>query len=546
VAKELEYAEFLGELFKTLEWEEEKFNAKIEQIIQVLNKNSQEEQELNFNQDTSFKDIQRELHRLTLYVDALNKTTTKENELFYKVLKLQNKLKLLKSQFIIGELSDSDLDLQETSYTNSPELLAIKFLLFLERIVISQHELKTVYIHNINFDIQYLLPSLHRLYDLKITMKDGKFQKIACYKNGVFLFQLHCSFNKTGISLRNLAKNFKVETQKGHWPHKWVTKDTLHYIGPKPPYEVFTNQLSAGNNISKEEWANDIPEVFDTWKLAHEYLEGDIKATWEVVKKITDLTWDEHGISFHSSLTAPSLAKRLWKQKFNTELINNINPTSWADYLIRLCYFGGYQEVLAPQLLNGKEYDVNSEYPFCMQKDMPIGDPTLISNPTWKDIKQPDKLWFVKAVVYIPPQKYPPIPVRTEAGLTHPVGIVECTVAGIELIHAVEKYNCRIIKIPWGVYFKASNEPFKEYVHTLYNKRLQAKKDQNIALSEVLKLFMNSLYGGFAQHAAVFMCGVIEASHVEDLEKVHGVEMDLTLDNNYHLVSYKKGADYTI
>jgi hypothetical protein len=182
-----------------------------------------------------------------------------------------------------------------------------------------------------------------------------------------------------------------------------------------------------------------------------------------------------------------------------------------------------------------------------MQKDMPIGDPTLVSKPTWKDIKNPSQLWFVKAVVYIPPQKYPPIPVRTEAGLTHPVGIVECHVAGIELIHAVEKYNCKVINIPWGVYFKGSNEPFKEYVTDLYSKRLVAKKDKNMALSEVLKLFMNSLYGGFAQPAAaVFMCGVVEASAVEYLEKVHGVEMDLKLDNKYHLVSYKKGADYTM
>jgi hypothetical protein len=47
-----------------------------------------------------------------------------------------------------------------------------------------------------------------------------------------------------------------------------------------------------------------------------------------------------------------------------------------------------------------------------------------------------------------PPQKYPPIPVRTAAaGLTHPVGFVECNVAGVELIEAVEKYNVKILDI---------------------------------------------------------------------------------------------------
>jgi hypothetical protein len=43
---------------------------------------------------------------------------------------------------------------------------------------------------------------------------------VACYDGDQFIFQIHCSFNKTGQSLRNLASNFKVETQKGHWPHK--------------------------------------------------------------------------------------------------------------------------------------------------------------------------------------------------------------------------------------------------------------------------------------------------------------------------------------
>jgi hypothetical protein len=166
-----------------------------------------------------------------------------------------------------------------------------------------------------------------------------------------------------------------------------------------------------------------------------------------VVLKITQLTWEEHRISFHESLTAPALAKKLWKQSYNQELIASINPTSWVDYLIRKTYFGGYQEVLAPFLFEGKEYDVNSEYPFCMKKEMPIGDPTLVSNPSLNDLKHPNQLWFVKAHVYIPPQKYPPIPVRTDAGLTHPIGFVECHVAGVELLEAVNKYNVRVLNI---------------------------------------------------------------------------------------------------
>jgi len=40
--------------------------------------------------------------------------------------------------------------------------------------------------------------------------------------------------------------------------------------------------------------------------------------------------------------------------------------------------------------LNGYEYDVNSEYPFAMQKNMPVGNPSLIKNPLLDDIFNKD------------------------------------------------------------------------------------------------------------------------------------------------------------
>jgi hypothetical protein len=113
----------------------------------------------------------------------------------------------------------------------------------------------------------------------------------------------------------------------------------------------------------------------------------------------------------------------------------------------------------------------------------------------------------------------PPIPVRTEVGLTHPIGIVETNVAGTELKYAVENCGVKVMSLDWGVCFEASNLPFKEFVADIYGKRLRAKKNANSALSELFKLIMNSAYGGFAMHAPVFLCGIVEASHVEYLEK---------------------------
>jgi hypothetical protein len=88
-----------------------------------------------------------------------------------------------------------------------------------------------------------------------------------------------CSFNKTGQGLRDLAMAFGTETQKDHWPHKWVTEDKIKYVGPKPAYENLTNQLSASNNITKEVYDKEVPEIFNTWELTQKYITADVKAT---------------------------------------------------------------------------------------------------------------------------------------------------------------------------------------------------------------------------------------------------------------------------
>jgi len=47
-------------------------------------------------------------------------------------------------------------------------------------------------------------------------------------------------------------------------------------------------------------------------------------------------------------------------------------------------------------------------------------------------------------------------------------------------------------------------------------------------------------------HAPAYICGIVEAHMLEYLEKVHGVDLDAKLDDKYHLVSYKKAADYAM
>jgi len=160
--------------------------------------------------------IKEQMVELQTQFDQLKVQQQIEQELYKQIYNLHNKLEELKRQ----KDYVANLFTEETTTLKTPEQLARVFWKFVAGLCMKNPYMKRVYVHNLNFDIQYLLPSLHEFFDLKITVKDHVFKKVSCYLNEELLFSLHCSYAKTGLSLRNLAQNFKVETQKGHWPHK--------------------------------------------------------------------------------------------------------------------------------------------------------------------------------------------------------------------------------------------------------------------------------------------------------------------------------------
>jgi hypothetical protein len=47
--------------------------------------------------------------------------------------------------------------------------------------------------------------------------------------------------NYLNASLKNILINFGCQVQKGVFPHKFMNKDTLNYVGEKPDYNFFDN-----------------------------------------------------------------------------------------------------------------------------------------------------------------------------------------------------------------------------------------------------------------------------------------------------------------
>lgn len=122
----------------------------------------------------------------------------------------------------------------------------------------SKPQLGTVYVHNLSrFDTFFIDPILVNDSDIigkYLYNKHGKVLSIKVSfkdktKKGCFIFR--DSILMTQGSLKSLGEHFKTSNVKMNFPHKFVTRDRLNYIGIKP-------DISYYEEISLEEY-NSIP-----------------------------------------------------------------------------------------------------------------------------------------------------------------------------------------------------------------------------------------------------------------------------------------------
>jgi len=183
-------------------------------------------------------------------------------------------------------------------------------------------------------------------------------------------------------------------------------------------------------------------------------------------------------------------------------LINNgINLPRFIDtpYQIQVLafksYFGGRIELIKRGYI-GKAYlyDINSAYP-----DAIANFPDL-NNGKWikrKSIHKNAKLGFFKIECDIPDDSIvAPFPFKANNVILYPSGkfVTYCT---LKELQACKEKLYRILEgYQW---ISTSNiYPYKKFIHSLYNKRLKLKQDNN-PLQQPIKIILNSIYGKTGQ-----------------------------------------------
>ncbi|KAL2930869.1 DNA polymerase [Bienertia sinuspersici] len=187
-------------------------------------------------------------------------------------------------------------------------------------------------------------------------------------------------------------------------------------------------------------------------------------------------------------------------------------------------------------------YDVNSLYPFIMKSfSMPGGKPVWKGNLANADLS--NLFGFIEAYVYCPAEiKRPFLPYRgKDKTLIFPTGEFVGVYYSEELKYA-KSLGYTVIPLS-GYIFEEMESPFKSYVSTLFESRLQAKKEGNDALSFVYKILMNSLYGRFGINPESTLTEICDFQRYRKLMQDPSFVSAYNISKENYIVSYRSNMD---
>lgn len=224
---------------------------------------------------------------------------------------------------------------------------------------------------------------------------------------------------------------------------------------------------------------------------------------------------------------------------YNMEVFPIYIPNRNEDDFIRRGYYGGHSDVYVPHGKDLKYYDVNSLYPFVMMSyPMPGGQPVWYSDFEGQDLN--DLFGFIEAYVECPSTiDRPFLPYKENEVLRFPTG----KWVGIyfsEELKLAKSVGYTIIPLRGYLYEKNEKmeSPFKDFVKSLFERRKEAKKRGDEAMSFVYKTLMNSLYGRFGISPKSLVTEICEKDRYDTLLNKTDIEYADNLHNEYYLVRY--------
>ena len=320
-----------------------------------------------------------------------------------------------------------------------------------------------------------------------------------------YAFIKHSMFNRqyrlSKMSMQPFFINFKSRDK--HRRKSLLFLDSMNYMRVSLKEIGVMIGLPKLHSDSKEELTDFYKDATkDEWI---EYCTRDVDICYYFMQFVSEFH-QEYDVPF--SITFPQFSYRVFRKHFMPcDVFATEEPRVMR--LERESYHGGRVEAFDMRVYASLNcYDVNSLYPFVMKENLyPVrlrkyyttASCADFSLQELRDIIINESCVIARVRVNIPKCHIGPIPKVHKTKLMFPVGEYEAVLCSPEL-RIIEPFITSITEL--AVYHAV--DIFSDYVDTMYNLRMTAKNEKRESEQQMYKLFLNSLYGKFAQRKFIF------------------------------------------
>lgn len=303
------------------------------------------------------------------------------------------------------------------------------------------------------------------------------------------------SFKFDGYTIQYIPQK-KLAIKKGHhsavffdiaqYYHESLDQAYLHNIGKLPDWYVGIK--SKRKNFTRYFYKHNA-------RLIRKYCFTDCKFTKKLADHWIKLFHEAFGFHAQRWISSGYLAEKVLingKIPFPrfADLPYDVQDIAWRSY------YGGRFEIPKRGFIGQAYlYDINSAYPYALANIPDIVKGKWVQS---NKILGNSLIGFFKIEANIPDCKYvPPFPFKTNNRLIFPSGkfITYCTLAELRACKNPEFYT---ILESWQYLDDNPVYPYKEFIESIYKKRLELKQEKN-PLQLPLKVILNSIYGKTAQ-----------------------------------------------
>lgn len=352
--------------------------------------------------------------------------------------------------------------------------------------------------------------------------KEPKFNKIT----------IADSYALLNDNLYDLSRSFGVEVTKGYFPHSFVKKDTMGYVGNTPSIHYWKDIVSKDKGITSEEY-NEL--YSENWCLKNEcikYLNKDLESLLNIMDTFNKYVFRKYDVQMTDSATISRLALNIFLKDYLKEsCLPVIKSNMYKD--IKQAYFGGVTEVYKPYGRNLYYYDVNSLYPFSSLNPMPGKTCNYIEDLSDEGLQIDDLFGFFYCEVETKNDYLGLLPVRGDGGILMPNGSWSGWYFSEELKFAANNnYKIKVVK---GYNFDRSENVFNQYVHDIY----KVKSNSEGHIKAIAKSLLNNLLGRFGMNINKPKTEIVNGDKLKEIQCTRRYESyPKQITNDEYLISY--------